>query len=214
MVLPGGGGGGGGGGGARRLLLLAFASPARSLRLWLLLPLLLAAAVGHAWTYREEPEESDRWVAGRRGGEGGPHPQGHLALPFLSGAAAPLFQGGARAGLALAVTRRCVCYDWLCFDGELCRFPPPPPPRREVCSESKVATAKYPCVKPSGELTTCFRSVAPPAFPRLRGEEEESAQRASPRGDLWPQPPVEKVVGTGTDSFKSRIRPVRGGGTS
>lgn len=55
---------GDGGGGARRLLLLALRSPSRSLRLWLLL-LLLLAALGHAWTYREEPEESDRWVAGR-----------------------------------------------------------------------------------------------------------------------------------------------------
>ncbi|XP_070593014.1 collagen and calcium-binding EGF domain-containing protein 1 [Erythrolamprus reginae] len=80
------GGGDGGGGGARRLLQLALRSPSRSLRLWLLL-LLLLAALGHAWTYREEPEESDR----------------------------------------------------------------------EVCSESKVATTKYPCLKPGGELSTCFR---------------------------------------------------------
>uniref|UniRef100_A0A9L0J7G4 Collagen and calcium binding EGF domains 1 n=1 Tax=Equus asinus TaxID=9793 RepID=A0A9L0J7G4_EQUAS len=28
---------------------------------------------------------------------------------------------------------------------------------REVCSENKIATTKYPCLKPSGELTTCFR---------------------------------------------------------
>lgn len=28
---------------------------------------------------------------------------------------------------------------------------------REVCSESKITTTKYPCLKPSGELTTCFR---------------------------------------------------------
>ncbi|XP_049638014.1 collagen and calcium-binding EGF domain-containing protein 1 [Suncus etruscus] len=50
-------------------------------------PLLLLLALGHAWSYREEPED--------RG--------------------------------------------------------------REVCSENKVATTKYPCLKPSGELTTCFR---------------------------------------------------------
>ncbi|XP_021094858.1 collagen and calcium-binding EGF domain-containing protein 1 isoform X1 [Heterocephalus glaber] len=28
---------------------------------------------------------------------------------------------------------------------------------REICSENKIATTKYPCLKPSGELTTCFR---------------------------------------------------------
>lgn len=50
-------------------------------------PLLLLLALGHAWSYREEPEDRDR----------------------------------------------------------------------EVCSENKVATTKYPCLKPSGELTTCFR---------------------------------------------------------
>ncbi|EHA98329.1 Collagen and calcium-binding EGF domain-containing protein 1 [Heterocephalus glaber] len=27
---------------------------------------------------------------------------------------------------------------------------------REICSENKIATTKYPCLKPSGELTTCF----------------------------------------------------------
>ncbi|XP_063509847.1 collagen and calcium-binding EGF domain-containing protein 1 isoform X3 [Pongo pygmaeus] len=50
-------------------------------------PLLLLLALGHTWTYREEPEDGDR----------------------------------------------------------------------EICSESKIATTKYPCVKPSGELTTCYR---------------------------------------------------------
>lgn len=30
-------------------------------------------------------------------------------------------------------------------------------PHREVCSENKIATTKYPCLKSSGELTTCFR---------------------------------------------------------
>nr|XP_033789391.1 collagen and calcium-binding EGF domain-containing protein 1 [Geotrypetes seraphini] len=29
--------------------------------------------------------------------------------------------------------------------------------REEVCSESKITTTKYPCLKSSGELTTCFR---------------------------------------------------------
>uniref|UniRef100_A0ACB8EPC9 Collagen and calcium-binding EGF domain-containing protein 1 n=1 Tax=Sphaerodactylus townsendi TaxID=933632 RepID=A0ACB8EPC9_9SAUR len=68
---------GAGGGGAAR----------RRLRCGLLLLLLLAAApLGHAWTYREEPEDSDR----------------------------------------------------------------------EVCSDSKVATTKYPCLKPGGQLATCF----------------------------------------------------------
>ncbi|KAK9408629.1 collagen and calcium-binding EGF domain-containing protein 1 [Crotalus adamanteus] len=92
---------GDGGGGARRLLLLALRSPSRSLRLWLLL-LLLLAALGHAWTYREEPEESDR----------------------------------------------------------------------EVCSESKVATTKYPCLKPGGELSTCFRleRTGPPRSPPVSSE--------------------------------------------
>ncbi|XP_027724946.1 collagen and calcium-binding EGF domain-containing protein 1 [Vombatus ursinus] len=28
---------------------------------------------------------------------------------------------------------------------------------REVCSENKIATTKYPCLKSTGELTTCFR---------------------------------------------------------
>ncbi|NWU40425.1 CCBE1 protein, partial [Hylia prasina] len=28
---------------------------------------------------------------------------------------------------------------------------------REVCSENKIATTRYPCLKPTGELTTCFR---------------------------------------------------------
>ncbi|CDQ90903.1 unnamed protein product [Oncorhynchus mykiss] len=27
----------------------------------------------------------------------------------------------------------------------------------EVCSESKIATTKYPCLKPTGEVTTCYR---------------------------------------------------------
>ncbi|XP_011359438.1 collagen and calcium-binding EGF domain-containing protein 1 [Pteropus vampyrus] len=50
-------------------------------------PLLLLLALGHTWSYREDPEDSDR----------------------------------------------------------------------EVCSENKIATTKYPCLKASGELTTCFR---------------------------------------------------------
>lgn len=50
-------------------------------------PLLLLLALGHAWTYREEPGDGDR----------------------------------------------------------------------EICAENKIATTKYPCLKPSGELTTCFR---------------------------------------------------------
>ncbi|XP_054100249.1 collagen and calcium-binding EGF domain-containing protein 1 isoform X4 [Callithrix jacchus] len=50
-------------------------------------PLLLLLALGHTWTYREEPEDSDR----------------------------------------------------------------------EICSENKIATTKYPCLKPSGELATCYR---------------------------------------------------------
>ncbi|KAM8985129.1 collagen and calcium-binding EGF domain-containing protein 1 isoform 2-T2 [Ara ararauna] len=28
---------------------------------------------------------------------------------------------------------------------------------REICSENKIATTRYPCLKPTGELTTCFR---------------------------------------------------------
>ncbi|XP_077916361.1 collagen and calcium-binding EGF domain-containing protein 1 isoform X2 [Halichoerus grypus] len=50
-------------------------------------PLLLLLALGHTWSYREEPEDGDR----------------------------------------------------------------------EICSENKIATTKYPCLKPTGELTTCFR---------------------------------------------------------
>ncbi|KAK2512212.1 hypothetical protein Q9233_016484 [Columba guinea] len=50
------------------------------------LRLLLLLALGHAWTYREEPQDDDR----------------------------------------------------------------------EVCSENKIATTRYPCLKPTGELTTCF----------------------------------------------------------
>ncbi|RXN08608.1 collagen and calcium-binding EGF domain-containing 1 [Labeo rohita] len=30
---------------------------------------------------------------------------------------------------------------------------------REVCSENKIATTKYPCVKSTGEVTTCYRSL-------------------------------------------------------
>ncbi|KTG45282.1 hypothetical protein cypCar_00041751 [Cyprinus carpio] len=29
---------------------------------------------------------------------------------------------------------------------------------REVCSENKIATTKYPCVKSTGEVTTCYRT--------------------------------------------------------
>ncbi|KAM9677185.1 collagen and calcium-binding EGF domain-containing protein 1 isoform 1-T1 [Dama dama] len=50
-------------------------------------PLLLLLALGHAWSYREEPGDGDR----------------------------------------------------------------------EICSENNIATTKYPCLKPSGELTTCYR---------------------------------------------------------
>uniref|UniRef100_A0A672TYS8 Uncharacterized protein n=1 Tax=Strigops habroptila TaxID=2489341 RepID=A0A672TYS8_STRHB len=54
------------------------------------LRLLLLLALGHAWTYREEPQDGDR----------------------------------------------------------------------EVCSENKIATTRYPCLKPTGELTTCFSTHA------------------------------------------------------
>ncbi|TRY98667.1 hypothetical protein DNTS_005908, partial [Danionella cerebrum] len=27
---------------------------------------------------------------------------------------------------------------------------------RDLCSESKIATTKYPCVKSTGEVTTCY----------------------------------------------------------
>lgn len=105
MVLP---GGDGGGGGARRLV--------RSLRLWrlLLLPLLLAAALGHAWTYREEAEESDRWVggwwrarAGRGRTEGRAPPPASPTWPCLVCQASPPspLPRETRAGFAL---RRCV----------------------------------------------------------------------------------------------------------
>ncbi|KFO23938.1 Collagen and calcium-binding EGF domain-containing protein 1 [Fukomys damarensis] len=56
-------------------------------------PLLLLLALGHTWTYREEPEDADR----------------------------------------------------------------------EICSENKIATTKYPCLKPSGELTTCFSGTKVPS---------------------------------------------------
>ena len=36
-------------------------------------------------------------------------------------------------------------------------FPPGALSYREVCSENKIATTRYPCLKPTGELTTCFR---------------------------------------------------------
>uniref|UniRef100_A0A663FH91 Uncharacterized protein n=1 Tax=Aquila chrysaetos chrysaetos TaxID=223781 RepID=A0A663FH91_AQUCH len=54
------------------------------------LRLLLLLALGHAWTYREEPQDGDR----------------------------------------------------------------------EVCSENKIATTRYPCLKPTGELTTCAGTAA------------------------------------------------------
>lgn len=144
------GDGGGGGGGARRLLLLALRSPSRSLRLWLLL-LLLLAALGHAWTYREEPEESDRWVAGR--GPAAPAVFFFLSFSFfffffffspLRFAPRLVFQPPLRR------FRRSFGHS-AALSLSFC------PPRREVCSESKVATTKYPCLKPGGELSTCFR---------------------------------------------------------
>lgn len=96
MVLQ--GGGGGGGGARRRLLLLVLCSPSRSLRLWLLLVLPLAA-LGHAWTYREEPEDSDRWVGGEGGRWGGDRPP---PVPFP--ATPPQARGAARSGRPATAT--------------------------------------------------------------------------------------------------------------
>ncbi|XP_027562480.1 uncharacterized protein LOC113979221 isoform X1 [Neopelma chrysocephalum] len=63
------------------------------------LRLLLLLALGHTWTYREEPQDGDR----------------------------------------------------------------------EVCSENKIATTRYPCLKPTGELTTCFSPSLRSDHPAHRG---------------------------------------------
>ncbi|KAK3524291.1 hypothetical protein QTP70_027013, partial [Hemibagrus guttatus] len=31
---------------------------------------------------------------------------------------------------------------------------------REVCSENNIATTKYPCVKSTGEVTTCYSCLS------------------------------------------------------
>ncbi|XP_039606429.1 collagen and calcium-binding EGF domain-containing protein 1 isoform X1 [Polypterus senegalus] len=41
---------------------------------------------------------------------------------------------------------------------------------REVCSENKIATTKYPCLKPTGELTTCFRKKCCDGFKFVLGQ--------------------------------------------
>ncbi|XP_044148587.1 collagen and calcium-binding EGF domain-containing protein 1-like [Bufo gargarizans] len=41
---------------------------------------------------------------------------------------------------------------------------------REVCSESKVTTTKYPCLKSTGELTTCFRKKCCKGFKFVLGQ--------------------------------------------
>lgn len=104
------------------------------------LRLLLLLALGHAWTYREEPQDGDRWVSPGRGPpcscfralpSRAPPPPPHVRPP-----SAPSFFGFSPSFL---ITRL------------------PPAPCREVCSENKIATTRYPCLKPTGELTTCFR---------------------------------------------------------
>lgn len=91
--------------------------PARSLAP---LRLLLLLALGHAWTYREEPQDGDRWVK-----------------------SPPRCPPSARRP---ATRRRVLLLIFVLFSS--CR---------EVCSENKIATTRYPCLKPTGELTTCFR---------------------------------------------------------
>ncbi|KAM3938322.1 collagen and calcium-binding EGF domain-containing protein 1 [Leptodactylus fuscus] len=41
---------------------------------------------------------------------------------------------------------------------------------REVCSENKVTTTKYPCLKSTGELTTCFRKKCCKGFKFVLGQ--------------------------------------------
>ncbi|XP_071989434.1 collagen and calcium-binding EGF domain-containing protein 1 [Engystomops pustulosus] len=41
---------------------------------------------------------------------------------------------------------------------------------REVCSENKVTTTKYPCLKSTGELTTCFRKKCCKGFKFILGQ--------------------------------------------
>nr|XP_006627274.2 PREDICTED: collagen and calcium-binding EGF domain-containing protein 1 isoform X1 [Lepisosteus oculatus] len=41
---------------------------------------------------------------------------------------------------------------------------------REVCSENKIATTKYPCLKPTGELTTCYRKKCCEGFKFVLGQ--------------------------------------------
>ncbi|XP_018923883.2 collagen and calcium-binding EGF domain-containing protein 1 [Cyprinus carpio] len=41
---------------------------------------------------------------------------------------------------------------------------------REVCSENKIATTKYPCVKSTGEVTTCYRKKCCEGFKFVLGQ--------------------------------------------
>uniref|UniRef100_A0AAY4C632 EGF-like domain-containing protein n=1 Tax=Denticeps clupeoides TaxID=299321 RepID=A0AAY4C632_9TELE len=41
---------------------------------------------------------------------------------------------------------------------------------REVCSENKIATTNYPCVKSSGEVTTCYRKTCCKGFKFVLGQ--------------------------------------------
>ncbi|XP_060029939.1 collagen and calcium-binding EGF domain-containing protein 1 isoform X2 [Erinaceus europaeus] len=75
-------------------------------------PLLLLLALGHAWSFREEPEDRDR----------------------------------------------------------------------EVCSENKIATTKYPCLKPSGELTTCFRGQSSSRYSTTPGSSELAQRKVQELG--------------------------------
>ncbi|XP_071197543.1 collagen and calcium-binding EGF domain-containing protein 1 isoform X2 [Salvelinus alpinus] len=40
----------------------------------------------------------------------------------------------------------------------------------EVCSENKIATTKYPCLKPTGEVTTCYRKKCCEGFKFVLGQ--------------------------------------------
>ncbi|XP_035245830.1 collagen and calcium-binding EGF domain-containing protein 1 [Anguilla anguilla] len=41
---------------------------------------------------------------------------------------------------------------------------------REICSENKIVTTKYPCIKPTGELTTCYRKKCCEGFKFVLGQ--------------------------------------------
>lgn len=197
-------------------------------------PLLLLLALGHAWSYREEPGDGDRFAlrvpaacapgrrryplpipprrcparsrlppalthpglrkelrrlrgrrlsartprapaSGARGsglGDTARRPPAAVSVPLLyfffllgAGSLRGTLAGpdlGVLPASALGDLRRLGARnadDRRALPATLARSGQPSSPNffREICSENNIATTKYPCLKPSGELTTCFR---------------------------------------------------------